>query len=138
MRELLQLALAAAQAATAAQPTKPRVRPYCVVVVAVAIFLCLLTASGLVLTAAWLFLLPYLGPAGTPLALAGIVLIKAGAYLLWLRIRLSRPAPAASPAVSAAQLAPALAEAERIFAANKLSALAAALLAGLVAGARRD
>ena len=138
MREILQLALAAAQAVTAAQQPKPRVRPYCVVVLAVGIFLCLLAASGLLLTALWLFLLPYLGPVGTPLALAGIMLIKAGAYLLWLRIGRSRPAATAPASISAADLAPVLAEAERLFRANKLSALTAALLAGLVVGARRS
>ena len=102
------------------------------------IVLCLLTASALVMTAAWLFLLPYLGPIGTPLALAGIVLIKAGICLLWLRFGLSRPAPTPPASISTADLAPVLAEAERLFCTHKLSALTAALLAGLVAGARRN
>jgi hypothetical protein len=137
MQEILQLALLAAQAVTAANPPKPRARPYCVAGGVVWIALCLLTANGLLLTAAWLFLLPMLGPAGTPLALAGVVLIKAGAILLWLRSRSSRAALATPQPLPAAHLAPILAEAERMFSANKLPALTAALLAGLLAGVRR-
>ena len=138
MQEILRLALMAAQAMAATNPPQPRVRPYCVVGGVAGILLCLLTASGLVTAAAWLFLLPHLGPVGTPLVLAGIVLVKACAILLWLRWRSPRPVPAAPLSASVADLAPILAEAERMFSANKLPTLMAALLAGLVVGGRRN
>ena len=141
MQDILRMALVAAQAVAAANPPQPRARPYCIVGGVAGILLCLLTASGLVTAAAWLFLLPHLGPVGPPLVLAGIMLIIATAILVWLRLRASPPAPAAPLAVSVADLvpivAPLLTEAERLFRANKLTTLTAALLAGLTVGARR-
>jgi hypothetical protein len=137
MQEILRLALLAAQTVAAAKP-QPRIRPYRVIVGAFGICLCIATAAGFGLTAAWLWLLPQLGPVITPLALAGGLVILAGLILIWMRARSTPPAPAQPLANAVADIAPALAEAQRLFNAHKITALTAVLLAGLMVGSRRD
>ena len=137
MNEILRLVLVAAQAAATAQPPPPRARPYLVAVGALTIAICLAIASGFILTALWVFLLPYLGPVWTPLALAGMLLLTAGAVVLVLRTRPARAATPATAPVSISQFAPILAEAGQVFNDHKLTVLIAALLAGVVAGSRR-
>ena len=138
MQELVRLALLVARALAATQPPRPRVHPFRVAAGLVTVLLCLVTAGGCLLAALWLYLLPYLGPVGTPLVLAGALLIKAGVILLWLRLHLKRHSAANAPSSAAAELAPALAEVEQIVRTHKLSSLSAALLTGLALGTRRD
>ena len=109
MQELVRLALLVARALAATQPPRPRVHPFRVAAGLVTVLLCLVTAGGFLLAALWLYLLPYLGPVGTPLVLAGALLIKAGVILLWLRLHLKRHSAANAPSSAAAELAPALA-----------------------------
>jgi hypothetical protein len=139
MRELLQLALLAAQAVAASKPQPPQERPYVVVTCVVGITLCMLVAEGFLVTAIWLFLLPVLGSAFTALALAGIVLVKAGLIAVWLRLKPSRATPhATAPAMHPlALLPPVLEEAGRMFNAHKAPSLMAAMLIGLVVAARQ-
>ena len=138
MNEILRLALVAAQTvATANAPPPPRARPFFVVIAVMTIVICVLIASGFILTGLWIFLLPYLGPVGTPLVLGGVLLLKAGVFLLLLRIHPARAVTTTAAPVSLRQLAPVVAEAEQLFSDHKLTALTAALLAGLVVGTRR-
>jgi len=131
MQSLIRLALMAAQMAVAPQPTQPRVRPWFVAAgVAVAVA-CWLAASACLLTALWLFLLPTLGPAATPLVIAVLLVLKAAGILLWLRYGLARPAAPASAAIVPLAL---LAEADRLFKANTAPVLMTALLVGLFVG----
>jgi hypothetical protein len=133
MQDLLRLALLAVQAMTS-DPPPPVTRPFWGLAAAACVSLCLLVASGLLLTACWLFLLPHLGAAGTPALLGVIALANAGAILLWLR---ARTTPKAPPPAAPVDIAPILAEAQRLFDAHRPTAFATALLAGLALGARR-
>ena len=125
MQDLLRLALLAVQAMTS-DPPPPVTRPFWGLAAAACV--------SLLLTACWLFLLPHLGAAGTPALLGVIALAKAGSILLWLR---ARTTPKAPPPAAPVDIAPILAEAQRLFDAHRPTAFAAALLAGLALGARR-
>jgi hypothetical protein len=131
MQSLIRLALMAAQLIAVPQPAPPRVRPWCVAAGVSAVVVCWLAASGCLLTALWLFLLPLLGPAGTPLVIGCLLALKAASILLWLRYGLARPAPPAPSVIAPAVL---LAEADRLFKANTGPVLMTALLVGLFAG----
>ena len=136
MQSLIRLALLAAQLLAVPQPAQPRVRPWCVAAGVSAVVVCWLAASGCLLTALWLFLLPLLGPAGTPLVIGGLLALKAASILLWLRYGLARPAAPPPAVIAPAVIAPAvlLAEADRLFKANTGPVLMTALLVGLFAG----
>ena len=124
----------AVQAMLAGSPPRRTAWPYCAVLGVAGILVCLLAACGLLLTSAWLFLLPHLGLVGAPLALAAAAMVLAAMLLVWLRLVHIRPKPAMPLSVSAVQLAPLLAEAERMVRSHKLPMLSAALLAGVLAG----
>jgi hypothetical protein len=88
-----------------------------------------LTAAGCAIAALWIYLLPLLGPVGSPLAAAAALLIVALALLLIARRVLRAPATSAPPSGdTAAALA-------RLTKDHKVEMLVAALTAGLVAGA---
>jgi hypothetical protein len=121
----------AAQLVAVPQPAQRPSRRWCVVAGVAAVVVCWLAASGCLLTAVWLFLLPLLGPVGTPLVIGCLLLLKAASILLWLRYGLARPCAPAPAAIAPAVL---LAEAERLFKANTGPVLMTALLVGLFAG----
>lgn len=89
---------------------------------------CLAGGSLLLVVALWLYLLPPLGPALTPLVLAGALLALAVTGLVVKRLKTAKPVVAV---VAQPPIALALDDAVRIFSANKLSVLSAALLAGI-------
>lgn len=130
MRDLLQLALLAAQAALPAQPDRNRRPPWCIAAAAAMLGLWLLVAGGFLLTAAWLFLLPLVGAPLDALIIGLVALLKALCIGLLLR-HWQRGAAAPRPGPSLAGL---VHTAEATVQAHKTATLLAALLAGLVAG----
>lgn len=89
---------------------------------------CLACAVMLLVVALWLYLLPLLGPSQTPLVLAGGLIVLALAGLAAKRWKTAKPiAQVAAPP----PIALVLDDAARIFNANKLSLLSAALMAGI-------
>jgi hypothetical protein len=90
---------------------------------------CLAGTSILLIVALWLYLLPLLGLALTPLVLAGVLLAIAVMGMAGKRLATPKPVVtvAAPPPITLA-----LEDAARIFSVNKLSALSAALVAGIV------
>ena len=131
MQSLIRWALLAAQLVAVPQPpAPPRRHPWCIAAGAAAAVLCWLAASLCLLTALWLYLLPLLGPVGTPLVIGCLLALKAAAILLWLRHGQASP----TPAPAAIQPAALLAEAERLFKANTAPVLMSALLVGLFVG----
>ena len=136
MENLIHLALTLAQAIIPPPPPRPRISPFVLALAAVSLTICALVAAVFYLIAIWRFLLPYLGPVGTPLAIAGLATLKAIVILLWLHFAKNRPAPAAAMAQPSpvAAIAAQVAEAEALVKEHKTSALVAALLVGLMAG----
>ena len=137
MQELLRLALAATQARVAERSPPPRVRPLGVALALVVMVPCLAAANILLLVALWACLMPFCGPVGTPLAVAGALLLEAAGCLPLL---CRRPVPQASAPVAPllmTDLLPGVAEAGRMLGEHKHAGLLAALLAGVAAGSRR-
>jgi hypothetical protein len=92
----------------------------------------LVTASlGCALAALWIRAIPYLGPAGAPLAVAGVLLAGSLAALGLMR-HITRPRRATARSGASPELS--LADAIGIFKDHKGTALLAAVIAGLVAG----
>ncbi len=87
-------------------------------------------AWGCASAALWIALIPSLGPAGAPLAVAGVCLLLAGilGLIAWLLVRRRRARPA-----DGLQLDAMLSEAGRVINEHKGAALLAAALAGMLA-----
>ena len=139
MDKLINLALVLAQTLGLQPPAPRRVHPLFLALGIFALVLCCAVAYGCLLTALWLFLLPYLGVIGTPLAIAGVALLKAVIIVVWLRYgarRGNRPAPL--PLSASVPIAAHLAEAAALVKEHKGSALAAAVLVGMMAARRED
>ena len=93
---------------------------------------CGFAVAGCLMAALWIAVLPLVGPAGAPLVVAAALAILAVAIIALLRHR--DPPPVAAPAnVDVIRVLEAASELTR---ADKVPALLAALLAGVVAGAR--
>lgn len=93
--------------------------------------LCLLSALAAGMTSLWIYLLPIAGPAGAPLAIAGVLLV---AGLLFLALARRRPVlvvadPSRDPGYAAA--------ATNAFASNKSALLLALFTAAFQSGTRR-
>jgi len=131
MQDLIALVLAVVQAAALQRARPSRARRLCVAAGVAGLVLCYLVASACLLTALWLFLLPRVGEVGAPLVIAGLLVVKALVILAWLRFGQARAAQPSPAEISPSVL---LAEVDRLFKAHKGSAVAAALLVGLMAG----
>lgn len=92
---------------------------------------CAAVGLGCVLAALWLFLLPYLGPVGAPLAIGGSLLLVGLVVVALGRISRSFQPPAPLHNVLPAL---AVAEATNLLKDHKSSVLIAAVIAGLTSG----
>lgn len=127
MNELVKIALMLLQSGGARAAPAPR-RLLQSMLINVLVAGSLVGASMLLVVALWLYLLPLLGAALTPLVLAVGLIVLALAGLVAKRWTTAKPiAEIAAPP----PIAIALDDAARIFNANKLSVLGAALMAGI-------
>jgi hypothetical protein len=126
MNDLIRLALTLATAGGGRQSRRVTART---VIVMVAAATCAVAAIACGLAALWICALPYVGAAGAPAVVAGVLLAMCLALLALNQYGLKRRSPPAgtSPSVS-------VAEAARLVQDHKAPVLMAALLAGLVAG----
>lgn len=99
-------------------------------------------ASGCAIAALWIYLRPQIGPVLAPLAVAGLLLVLAGALVVLSRVigrQRKKPAAALGDGRNAAAdpLAALSDDALRLFKQHKGATLLAAVLAGLIAGRKR-
>ncbi len=126
MSELLKLALALAEG-VAVQRARPAAARICYVAFAA---LCAVAALACALAALWIYALPYVGAAGAPLVVAGVLLVLVLA-LLALRGYAGRRRLASPEDIAATAL---LGEVARLVKEHKGAVLIAALFIGLLAG----
>ncbi len=127
MREMLRLLVHVADSHMARERPGIVTRAVCGLIAG----LFMLAALALALTALWIYLLPVLGPAGSPLAIAGGLLLVGLVFLMLARRRpvLVVADPATDPRYAAAAASP--------FSANKSALLLALFTAAFQSGARR-
>ena len=101
-------------------------------VFSVAAILTLTAAIACAVAALWIWLGPLIGGPGAALASAGALLIVAGIFAALSRARVRENGQKHAP--EAAVTPEILAEAQRIFADNKLAVLLAAIIAGMALG----
>lgn len=127
MNELLKIAVVLLQRGSGRAAPAPQ-RLLRSMMINATIATCLACAVMLLVVALWLYLLPLLGPSQTPFVLAGGLIVLALAGLAAKRWITTKPiAQVAAPP----PIAFVLDDATRIFNANKLSLLSAALMAGI-------
>lgn len=99
----------------------------------------LMAAIGCALTALWLVAIPWVGPIGALLIVAGLNAVLAVAAIALARQQRAPARPAIEPAhpVDPAILDPAILELSRLMTSQSARLVAAALMAGFTAGYRR-
>lgn len=132
MSALIKLALALFDGGAMRFDNRSAARMECVVIATVVAVAAAMAALACLLTALWIYALPYVGEVGAPAIVAAALLILCFALLLAIRYapKARRPRPASLEAAPA-QL---LAEAARLIKAHKVPVIIAALVAGLIAG----
>ena len=139
MEKLINLALVLAQTLGLEPPPPRRVHPLWLAIGAYVVLLNCLLIYVCVIIALWRFLGPHLGPIYTPLVVAGLALIKVMIIALWLRYGAGRSRRPRKPPLSpSAPVAQQLAEAAALVKEHKGSALAAAVLVGMMAARREE
>jgi len=132
MSALIKLALALFDGGAMRFDRQSAARMECVVIATVVAVVSAIAALACLLTALWIYALPYVGEVGAPAVVAAVLLILCFAMLLAMRYgpKARRPRPATLDAAPALLLV----EATRLLKAHKVPVLIAALLAGLIAG----
>lgn len=131
MTDLFKLVLAMAEGGAMRRGRRAIGRAGLRAALGVAAFFCLIGALAFALAALWIYLAPQIGAAAAPLILAGILLLLCFALLAAIRLA-HRPDRTSHPTDEASAML--LAEVTKLLKEHKGSVLAAALLAGLVAG----
>ena len=132
MSALIKLALALFDGGAMRLDDRSTARMECVVIATGVAVLAALGALACLLTALWIYALPYVGEVGAPAVVAAALLILCFALLVTIRYapKSRRPSPASLEGAPA-QL---LADATRLIAAHKVPVIIAAMVAGLIVG----
>lgn len=131
MTDLFKLVLAMAEGGVVRRGRRAIERAGLLAALGVVAFFCLIGSLGFALAALWIYLAPEVGAVAAPLIVAGILLLLCLVLVGAMRFaRKSARAPHQADEASALLLA----EVTKLLKEHKGSVLAAALLAGLVAG----
>lgn len=131
MSDLIRLALGLVEVGAAGRSRRAITQMACVAAATVLAALLGIAAIACALTALWMYALPHVGAVGTPLIVAGVLVVMSGAVYALMR-RARKPCPRQPPASVTTELL--LAEATGLFKEHKGAVLVAALIAGLLAG----